>query len=139
MKTLLFLLISLSLLQSNEIATINNIKGDVNAKVASKSIKLENGMALETGMILISNNASSATIIFEDNSELLLSSNTIINLNKFVFKPVEKKYGFELFLEKGSMSFESGKIGELSPEDFILKTPNGTVAIRGTKFFVKVQ
>ncbi|WP_294966333.1 FecR family protein [Sulfurimonas sp.] len=77
--------------------------------------------------------------MFKDNSVLALGSNSLLKLEKFLFKPVEKEYDFELFLEKGSLSFESGKISNLSPEDFILKTPDGTVAIRGTKFAVKVQ
>lgn len=139
MKYLFLLLFLFLTLNAQEIAIANHIKGEVIAKSATGSITLTNGMTLESGMILMSKASSSITILFKDHSEVILGENSILNLEKFVFKPIEKEYDFELFLEEGSMAFESGKIGELSPEDFVLKTPDGTVAIRGTKFFVKVQ
>ena len=62
-----------------------------------------------------------------------------LKIEKYLYKPKQMEYGFEMFLESGSASFESGKIGELDPEKFIFKTPQGTIAIRGTKFLVKVK
>lgn len=138
MKYFIFFLLSINLF-ALEIATVTKLSGEVVAKVKGESIRLQNTMSLDEEMIVMTKSDSSITIIFKDNSELVLGENSILNLKKFVFKPVEKQYDFQLFLEEGSLAFESGKIGELSPEDFELKTPDATVAIRGTKFFVKVQ
>jgi hypothetical protein len=60
-------------------------------------------------------------------------------LEKYLFNPAKKEYDFKLNLEAGTASFESGKIGELSPDSFSFQTPEATVGIRGTKFIVKVQ
>ncbi|MDB2562106.1 FecR family protein, partial [Sulfurimonas sp.] len=120
-------------------AIANNVVGTVSAKSADISMEVLDGNSLDEKMVLYTKSDSTVTVIFKDNSKLVLGSNAILNLKKYAFKPTKDEYAFELFLEAGSLSFESGKIGELSPEDFVLKTPDGTVAIRGTKFFIKVQ
>ena len=138
MKSIVVYFIVVLGLIAQDIAIIKNIKGDVVAK--SDGIhKLYNGMSLKENMIIITKKESSAKIIFKDNSTLSLGSNSVLNLKKFIFSPDEKLYDFKLYLQKGKLVFESGKIGELSPEDFELKTPEGTVAIRGTKFIVNVD
>ena len=134
--TLLILFVNAS---AQEIAIADQVKGNVSAKSADKTISITSGSTLDSGMILMTKKDASVTIIFKDNSKLVLGSNALLSLKKFVFKPTEEEYDFQLFLEKGSASFESGKISQLSPEDFVFKTPEATVAIRGTKFFVKVQ
>jgi len=135
MKYIYSILLLISTLSADEIAIANNVSGIVTAS----SVKIVDGQALNKGMTLVTKSDSSVTVIFKDNSKLVLGSNAILNLKKYLFKPTQNEYDLELFLEVGSLSFESGKIGELSPESFVLKTPDGTVAIRGTKFFVKVQ
>jgi len=139
MKTLVSIVLFCIMLDASEIAIANNISGQVMAQKGSQSVSLKNGSSLEGEMIISTKENSSVTIIFKDHSEVVLGSNALLNLEKFVFKPIEKEYDFQLFLEKGSLAFESGKIGELAPEAFVFKTPDGTVAIRGTKFFIKLQ
>lgn len=139
MKTLVSIVLFCIMIDASEIAIANNISGQVMAQKGSQSVSLKNGSSLEGEMIISTKENSSVTIIFKDHSEVVLGSNALLNLEKFVFKPIEKEYDFQLFLEKGSLAFESGKIGELAPEAFVFKTPDGTVAIRGTKFFIKLQ
>jgi len=139
MKYIFILLVFISILNGSEIAVAKKVTGDVSVKTSNQSIKISDGSLLDSGMIVFTKSDSSVEIIFKDNSKLVLGSNAILNLKKYTFEPKKDKYEFELFLKEGSLSFESGKISDLSPEDFILKTPDGTVSIRGTKFFVKVQ
>jgi hypothetical protein len=134
---LVFLLIAS--LQASEIAIAKDVKGEVSAKSADVSTKVVDGSSLTQSMTIYTKSDSSTTLMFKDNSKVVLGSNAILNLKKYAFQPTQNEYAFEMFLETGSLAFESGKIGELSPEDFVLKTPDGTVAIRGTKFFIKVQ
>jgi len=139
MKYILLIFFLFAYTQANEIAIAKSVKGAVTAKDSTDSIKVINGSNLDSGMVIMTGDKSSVTIIFKDNSELILGSNSLLNLKKYVFEPVKDEYDFQLFLEEGSLSFESGKISDMSPESFVLSTPEGTVAIRGTKFFVKVQ
>ncbi|WP_297482560.1 FecR domain-containing protein [Sulfurimonas sp.] len=140
MKYMVLLLVSLFVvLNADEIAVVKTVKGEVVAKSSSGVVKLKEGSVLSASSIVITKSNALVVIIFKDNSVLNLGENTVLNLQKYVFKPTKKDYAFNLFLKKGSLIFESGKIGELAPEDFQLKTPQGIVAIRGTKFAVRVK
>ena len=135
----LVLVLSVGLLNAAEIAVVKDYKGEVFAKNADGIIALTKGSSLDANMSVITKQDSMVLIIFKDTSTLTLGQNSVIKLSKFVFKPTEKEYDFKMFLHKGSLVFESGKIGDLAPQAFELKTPSGIVAIRGTKFAVKVE
>ncbi len=140
MKYLLFILPMLLIsLSAKDIAIVKSIEGSVSAKSRDSLVVLKNGDWLSQKMSVITGDKSSVTIIFKDNSVVVLGSNSILILQKYTFQMQKKKYKFKLKLQKGTASFESGKIGELSPEDFTFVTPEATVGIRGTKFIVKVQ
>ena len=121
---------------AGDIAVVQNVKGDVIAKNASQTFHLKTGDSLDEKMVILTKDKSSVVIVFNDSSILTLSSNTILSLEKYLFKPTEKKYDFRLFLKRGKAAFRSGKIGKLSPESFEFKTPDGVVGIRGTYFLV---
>jgi hypothetical protein len=140
MRYIILVLVSLFItLQAGEIAVVKTLKGSVYAKSGEKTFALHEGSTLDVNMTLFTKANSLVTIIFKDDSVLNLGQNSVINLRTFVFEVPQSKYDFKLYLKKGSMVFESGKIGDLSPKDFELKTPQGIVAIRGTKFAVKVE
>lgn len=128
-----------AMLEADEIAVVKSLKGEVLAKSKNEVVKLKVGALLDSDTILISKENSLAVIIFKDNSILHLGQNSIIHLKKFIFDTQANEFDFKLFLQKGSLIFESGQISEFAPEDFELKTPEGMVAIRGTKFGVHVE
>ncbi len=138
MKYIVMLLFFIPLVYAKSIAIVKDVKGEVIAKSATDYYALHTGDKLDSKIVVISKNGS-AVIVFNDNSTAVLAPYSMLSLKKFVFKPMKNEYEFELFLKKGTLSFESGKIGELAPEKFILKTPEGMVSIRGTKFFVQVK
>jgi hypothetical protein len=140
MKYLLLIgLLFFTSLNAKDIALVKDVSGNVNAKDNNGVIVVQKGNWLSEKMVLSTHDNSSVTLIFKDNSVLSLGSNSILVLEKYVFEPAKKEYDFKLNLEAGSASFESGKIGELSPDSFSFQTPEATVGIRGTKFIVKVQ
>ena len=42
-------------------------------------------------------------------------------------------------LTKGTLNYVSGAIAKISPEAVAVKTPTGTIGVRGTQFVVKVD
>lgn len=138
-KLLLILPLLFVSLYAKDIAFAKKVKGDVTASQSGKTVVVKQSDWLSEKMIVTTGDRSGVTMIFKDNSVLVLGSNSILSLDKYIFQTQENDYKVELSLNKGSVSFESGKIGELSPENFIFKTPEATVGIRGTKFMIKVQ
>ena len=140
MKILLFIFVILSMtIHAKNIAFTKNIQGNVFVQDTQDIIRVENAQWLDEKAVVYTKNDSSVTLVFKDTSILVLGENSILVLEKYKFKPKKEEYRFELKLKKGTASFESGKIGKLSPEDFVFRTPESTVAIRGTKFIVNVQ
>ena len=140
MKLVLLLFLGVYMvLSAQEIAVVRYMEGTVLAKSEAGTQELKVGSSLEENMLIITKESALVTIIFKDNSVLNLGENSLLKLEKFVFKPQTEEYSFDLFLQKGGLIFESGKIGDLAPEEFELKTPDGMVAIRGTKFVVNVK
>ncbi len=135
----LFFINFLIYLQADEIAVVKMVQGEVFSKNSGELVQLQEGSLLDANSTIITKNNALVTIIFKDASVLNLGENSLINLNSFVFSPQTDEYDFKLYLTKGDLVFESGKIGDRAPEDFELKTPQGIVSIRGTKFVIKVK
>lgn len=128
-----------SLLLSKEVAIVKSVQGTVEVKRQSSVLSLQSGSFLYNGDVLMTQSESSVSIIFDDGSSFALGSKSFFTINNFVVDPAQNRFDVDLNLSKGSASFESGKIGEHSPESFKFHIPEGIVGIRGTKFFVDVD
>jgi hypothetical protein len=138
MKYIVLLVSMIVSIYAKDIAFVKDVSGEVSASINKDTFTVTLGGWLSEEMVIATKDNSSVTLIFKDNSVVVLGSNSIFVLEKYLFSPAKKEYDFQVKLEKGTASFESGKIGELAPESFIFKTPEAAVGIRGTKFVAKV-
>ena len=122
MKFIVFMVMMLSsVLFAKEIATVKLLKGDVKASLHSKSVALQVGSTLDEEMVVQSAANSSVTIVFNDNSVLVLGENSIVSLKKYLFKPKEELYDFEVFLETGSAVLSQERLANSPLRVFDLK------------------
>ena len=128
-----------SAIAADDIAIVKQAQGDVTIKRVGELLAVRQSDKLQAGDILITGKNSRVGVIFHDGSVLSLEEKSFLRIKKFVFKPIENTFKFNLQLKKGAALFESGKIGILSPEDFTFEIPEGTIGIRGTKFLVEVR
>jgi hypothetical protein len=113
-------------------------KGTLMIERAPKQIALHQGSTVYENDIIITKKGGSVGILFSDDSVLSLGEDSIIVLDRYIFQPKQERYEFILDFKKGTASYESGKIGKKDPAAFRFNVPEGTIAIRGTKFCVKV-
>jgi len=139
MRILLGFILFVSFLFSGDIAIVKKITGKVFAKRAEKNVRLNIGNKLQKGDIIITKKDSSIGVIFHDGTLLSLGENSILSVDKYIFEPANKKFAFDINMKKGLATFESGKIGKLSPNSVHFNVPEGTIGIRGTKFYVEVK
>jgi len=139
LRICLILILLLSYLLSNDIAIVKKTSGEVFAKRSKNLQVLSIGDKLQVGDILMTKSSSSIGILFDDGTSLSLGSNSILSIDKYVFKPAKKEFLFDINMQKGLATFESGKIGKLAPEAVKFKVPEGIIGIRGTKFYVEVK
>lgn len=78
-------------------------------------------------------------ISLNDSTTLSLGENSRVLIDRFVYEPQTKKVGFGMLVLQGTLSYLSGKIGAIAPDQVSVATPTMTIGIRGTKFLLKVK
>ena len=139
MKITMIVLLVVSFLFAEDIAIVKKMTGEVSAKRADKTIPLAIGQKIQEGDLIVTKSNSDIGMIFEDGTIVALGENSILSVDKYLFKPATNEFLVDMDMQKGIASFESGKIGKLSPESVKFRVPEGTVGIRGTKFYVEVK
>lgn len=134
-----FMIFTTTVFSNDFIAKLDNIKNSVEIHRESSIIQSpNNGVLLNTEDIIKTNENSSVDIIFKDGTAVSLGAKSVLLIDDYIYTPKNKKFKFEVSLEKGVAVYESGKISEISPEDIKFKVPTGTIGVRGTKFLVEV-
>ncbi len=77
-------------------------------------------------------------IIFNDNTRVSLSRNSVLVVNKYVYKPGKKKYGMITRVMKGKVAVFSGEMSNLDADSIIFKTPDATIGARRSNFLLDV-
>lgn len=139
MKLFLFLLIQCALYANEPVAFIKNITGSAHLQRGNTTHALQSGEMLFSEDRITTNTNTTVGISFNDGTRVALGSKTLFVIQDYLFEPSRKDFRFNLEIPKGSMVFESGKIGKLAPEKVMIKAPQGIIGIRGTKFIVKAE
>ncbi len=124
---------------AKDVAIVKKVSGSVIVKRGLVSQDVKKGDKLRENDVIITKDPGAIGILFDDGTALALGKNSIISINKYIFKPASKEYAFDLKMNKGVASFQSGKIGKLSPKSVHFNVPEGMIGIRGTKFYVEVK
>ncbi len=124
---------------AQDVAIVKKVSGEVFAKRLKDIEKLSMGSKIQEKDIIITKTSSNIGLIFEDGTIVSLGENSVLSINKYIFRPSQKEFMFDVDMSKGLVTFESGKIGKLAPEAVKFRIPEGTIGIRGTKFYVEVK
>lgn len=111
-------------------ATITTGKNKVNAQLGTP---LFQGSQLKTG------HKSSLGVTFKDDTVMSFGADTELTVDEYLYAPSQGKLKLGSSLARGSMNYVSGVIAKLQPDAVSVKTPTGTIGVRGTQFVVKVE
>lgn len=139
LKFIISLIVSCVCLFASDIANIKSLKGNAIIKRDNTEIVANLNKNLKQNDLIITKDKSSLGIVFYDGTIITLGENSIFSINQYLFNPTKKKFSFDFKLHKGTSSFESGKIGKLSPQSVKFRIPDGIIGIRGTRFYVEVK
>lgn len=78
-------------------------------------------------------------IVLTDDTTISLGSGSELDLEDHAFEPAQGRFAQVIGMLKGTFSYISGQIARLSPESVRLRTPDATIAVRGTKLLVEVS
>lgn len=107
---------------------VTAISSDGSRRVLTKSELVNSGERLETGK-------GRLQVRFTDGSFISLQPNTVFGLDNYTFARNKPQEGSLLFnFVRGGMRTISGAIGKVNRANYTVKTPVGTIGIRGTGY-----
>ena len=105
------------------------VKNDVSRVVGSGSQPLALGSDLFTNERIRTGEASAAQILFVDKTTLMIGARAELTLDRFVYEPSTGTGQVVLNAIRGAFRFATGS---QNPRNYTIKTPIGTVGIRGS-------
>ncbi|MCQ8181291.1 FecR family protein [Methylomonas sp. SURF-1] len=105
---------------------------------AGNKLKAGLGSAVRVGDIIKTDANGSAGLTLKDNTVLSIGPNTELKIEAYQFLPEQDRLELSASLLSGTLQYISGVIAKLKPEAVRLNTPTGVIAVRGTRFLVKI-
>lgn len=124
---------------NSAIATIKNVKGDVQVFRGDLVFPATAGAVLLASDTIVTGEAGAIGVIFKDNSVLSLGPESHLEIDSFQFEPAEEKLSFVANVMHGTLTYLSGLITRLKPESVQFRTPSATIGIRGTHLAIAVE
>lgn len=97
------------------------------------------GSPVHAGSLIKTDEHGSTGLTLKDNTILSIGPNTELHIEAYQFEPQHEKLQLSANLLKGTLHYISGVIAKLKPEAVTVKTPTGVIAVRGTRFLVKIE
>lgn len=121
------------------IGYVKTVSGDATVTTEGKQVKAQPGTPIAQGSVLRTAAKSSMGVTFKDETIMSFGPDTELTVDEYLYAPGQGKLKMGSRLAKGSMNYVSGVIAKLNPEAVSVKTPSGTIGVRGTQFLVKVE
>ena len=136
----LFLGVSLPALADQPvIGYVKNVKGDALVINGSQQVKAEVGTPVATGSKLKTGSNASMGVTFKDNTVMSFGPNTELTVDEYLYAPNSGKLKLGATMARGTLAYLSGAIAKIKPDAVSVKTPTGTIGVRGTHCVVKVE
>jgi hypothetical protein len=121
------------------IGYVKTVKGDAMVISGSQQTKAEVGTPIATGNKLKTGPNGSMGVTFKDNTVMSFGPNTELTVDEYLYKPNQGKLKLGATMAKGTLAYLSGAIAHIKPDAVSVKTPTGTIGVRGTHFVLKVE
>ena len=119
--------------------SVKKIQGSAVVRRGAETIPAREGMHLLVNDILQTSADCRLGAILQDGTRISLGPGTEVRIDRFIYEPVNGKFGLLLRLARGVLAYVSGRIAQFSPESVSVETPVGVVGLRGTHFAVSIE
>jgi len=121
------------------IGYVKTVKGEAFVVKAGKPVKAVLGTTIHAGNVLKTSRNASMGVTFKDNTVMSFGPDTELTVDEYLYAPNKGNLKLGASLAKGTLAYLSGAIGKIKPDAVSVKTPTGTIGVRGTHFVVKVE
>jgi hypothetical protein len=121
-------------------ATLTSVTGTVQAATGTAPARaLRVGDVVRQGDTLVTGQASSAVLKFEDGQIAALTANSRMTITAYQYNPTSQSGNVLLSLIDGGMRAITGLIGRRSPDNVAYRAATATIGIRGTDVTIVVS
>ncbi len=124
--------------EDQEVGSVKTLEGAVVAVRDGQEIPIAVDDRLFAEDVVRTAVDGSIGIVLRDNTTLSLGPQSELAMKEFDFRPNEGAFSLVVNVIRGTFVYVSGKIAELAPETIKVETPVGSIAVRGTKFLVRI-
>lgn len=124
--------------EAGVIGSVKLVQGSASVVRPGGPVAAAVGLRLQSGDVLETGADGRLGVILRDDSLLSLGPSSRVAIDRFVFSPVEGRFGLVLRALRGTLAYLSGAIVKLAPESASVITPAATIGVRGTRFAVRV-
>lgn len=128
-----------ALAEESAIGYVKTVKGDATVVNEGKPMKAVVGTPLFAGCTLKTAGNASLGVTFKDNTVMSFGPDTELVVDEYLYSPNKGKLKLGASLAKGTLAYLSGAIAKIKPDAVSVKTPTGTIGVRGTHFLVRVE
>lgn len=121
------------------IGHIQNMEGAASIQRGGSTLPGAAGAALYRGDLIRTGKPGAVGIVLTDDTTISLGSSSELSLNDYAFDPKEGRFALAMRMIKGTFSYITGQIVKLAPDTAQVRTPDATIAVRGTKLLIQVQ
>ena len=121
------------------IGYVKTASGEAYVITAQARTTAQPGTPVFQGSQLKTGAQGSIGVTFKDETVVACGPDTELTIDEYLYQPSQGKLALVANLFKGSLNYLSGVIAKLKPDAVSVKTPTGTIGIRGTQFVAKVE
>lgn len=121
------------------IGFVKTVTGDATVTDGGKAVKAVAGTPVRLNSMLKTGSKGAMGVTFKDNSVMSFGPDTEVTVDEYLYAPAKGDLKFGASMSKGALNVVTGAIAKLKPEAVSLKTPTGTIGVRGTHFAVKIE
>jgi hypothetical protein len=125
--------------QAEAVGTVKTVSGEAWVITAGQRVKAQVQTSVFLGSQLKTSKGASLGVTFKDNTLMSFGPETELTVDEYIFAPAQGQLKLGARLDKGSLNYVSGVIAKLKPDAVAVKTPTGTIGIRGTQFLARVE
>lgn len=123
----------------DSIGYVKTVKGGAFVIDGGKPVRAAPGTPIRMGNTLKTGPDGSMGVTFKDNTVMSFGPDTALTVDEYLYAPGNDNLKFGTTVSKGSLQVVSGVIARLKPNSVRMKTPTGTIGIRGTRYLVRVE
>lgn len=138
LATLLMLATGAAAQDAGTIGTVKVASGEASVQRDGKMLPASEGFDVERKDTLMTGADGSLGITLNDGTLISLGPNSRFELAAFEFSPRRDAFNFFGKILEGTLIYQSGRIGKIAPEKTRIETPLSVIAVRGTRFAVRV-